>query len=115
MAEPILPQASTSTPKGSTSQIPQTSPSTTQTATIFQLTPNDLQRLVAGVVGATGQSATNGGEKNLKFADQKPFNGKVEDLEALLREAEIHFAIQPTTYDTATKKAYYILSCKGTF
>src|ERR1700694_3769039 len=91
-------------------QTPQASSSTYQSQpapiiNYIQLSPQDLQQLIAGV-----QTRATGGDKNLKFADQKPFTGKVEDLEALLRDAEIRFGIQSTTYDTPEKQAYYVLS-----
>jgi len=49
-------------------------------------------------------------EKDFRLADQKAFSGKPEDLEPLLREAELCFDVQPTIYDTANKKAMYIFA-----
>jgi len=48
--------------------------------------------------------------KDLKFAEQGSFGGKPEDLDPMLREAEIHFSVQHNIYTTETRKAYYILS-----
>jgi len=48
--------------------------------------------------------------KDLKFAEQGSFGGKPEDLDPMLREAEIHFSVQNNIYTTETRKAYYILS-----
>lgn len=48
--------------------------------------------------------------KNYKIADQTPFNGKAEQLEAFLHECEMHFKILPMNYNTTDKKVFYALS-----
>ena len=54
--------------------------------------------------------STTSNAKDLKFAEQSPFTGKAEHLEFMLREAEVRFSVQEQIYDTATKKAFYVLS-----
>lgn len=48
--------------------------------------------------------------KDLNLANPLSFTRKLEDLESLLQECKIQFSIQHDIYDTADKKAYYILS-----
>jgi hypothetical protein len=72
--------------------------------TFFTITPDNIQTLIKGVGNRPA------GDKELKYAEQSPFSGKPEDLDPMLREAEIRFGIQHSVYNTVTKKAYYILS-----
>ena len=88
------------TPQASTSALP------APQINYINITPEDLQALLHGIVRGTAPNTS----KELKFAEQKPFSGKPEDLEPLVREAELRFAMQSTIFNTATKKAYYILS-----
>jgi hypothetical protein len=92
------------TPQPSTSSLPPQLPPQQIRNSFFTITPNDIQTLIQGVQDRPA------GEKELKYAEQSPFSGKPEDLDPMLREAEIRFGIQRNTYNTATKKAYYILS-----
>lgn len=69
------------------------------------MTATDIQALLRGMRDITPKS----GGKDLKFAEQAPFSGKPEDLENLLREAEVRFSVQNDVYNTPTKKAYYVL------
>jgi len=48
--------------------------------------------------------------KDLKFAEQGSFGGKPEDLDPMLREAEICFSVQNDIYTTETRKAYWLTS-----
>ena len=63
--------------------------------------------MTAGTAAATVKT-TDG--RGLKFAEQAPFSGKPEELEPMLREAEVRFSVQSQIYDTDTRKAYYVLS-----
>jgi Ty3 transposon capsid-like protein/Zinc knuckle len=70
------------------------------------MTPDDIRNLIAGIQ----RPPQTNHSKDLKFAEQASFTGKPEDLENLLREAEIRFSVQDAIYDNPTKKAYYVLS-----
>lgn len=48
--------------------------------------------------------------KNYKIADQAPFTGRAEQLEAFLHECEMRFKVLPIDYDTTDKKVFYMLS-----
>ena len=75
------------------------------------MTPDDLRSITQAVIRAQ-QHAQNptGNEKDLKFAEPTSFTGKPEDLDPMVREAELRFSVLQRTYDTPTKKAFYILS-----
>ena len=78
---------------------------------VLQLNQEELQTFADGIAqGIAARETTGGNEKDLKFTNQPTFSGKPEDLDPMLREAEFHFQIQPLTYNSPTKKAYYILS-----
>jgi hypothetical protein len=62
-----------------------------QAATLAQPTTTD----------GTTTATTNDG-RGLKFADQPSFNGKPENLDPMLREAEVHFSVQDQLYNTPT-------------
>ena len=66
----------------------------------------DFQTLLATIKG----DGKGGNEKDLRFQDQVPFTGKPEDLDNLLREAEIRFQVQEKIYNDPTKRAYYVLT-----
>jgi len=48
--------------------------------------------------------------QDLKFAEQTAFTGKPEELNPMIQEAEVRFAVQDKIYNIPNKKAYYILS-----
>ena len=75
------------------------------------MTPDNLRNLTQAVIRAQ-QHAQNptGNEKDLKFAKPTTFTGIPEDLDPMIREAEVHFSVLQQTYDTPTKRAFYILS-----
>ena len=75
------------------------------------MTPDDLNNLIQAVIRAQ-QYAQNptGNEKDLKFAEPIAFTGKPEDLDPMIREAEVRFSVLQRTYNTPTKRAFYILS-----
>jgi hypothetical protein len=58
----------------------------------------------------TGATPAGGSAKDIKFGKIKPFTGKIEDFDPFLRECFVRFEIQATIYDTATKKAAFMLS-----
>ena len=113
MVGPPEPYASGSTgptphaPYGSTPQ-PSTAPLPNPITHVFQMGTKDLQDLLKGIVNQNPNPGST--SKDLKFADQAPFTGKPEDLEPMLREAELRFQVQYSIYNTPTKKAYYILT-----
>ena len=83
------------------------------------MSTEDLRKLCVEVVKGVKQASTStpppppppqSNVKDLKFGDQNPFSGRPEDLDPMLREAELRFQIQDTIYNTADKKVYYILS-----
>ena len=75
------------------------------------MTPDDLRNLTQAAIRAQ-QHAQNptGNEKDLKFAEPTPFTSKPEDLDPMIQEAEVRFSVLQQTYDTPTKRAFYILS-----
>ena len=77
----------------------------------FYMKPEDLQRLVTGVL-----TGTSSGTGSAKFSEQSKFTGKPKDLEPMIWEAEVRFSVLPNQYNNMTKKAFYILSLfdKGT-
>ena len=84
----------------------------TRNPVFMTLEPHHLTALTANIAKAitSNQTPRTSTSKDLKFSEQATFTGKPEDLEPMLREAEIRFTVQAEVYDTPTKRAYYILS-----
>ena len=61
---------------------------------LVAMTPDDLRNLTQAVIRAQ-QHAQNptGNEKDLKFTEPIAFTGKPEDLDPMIREAEVRFSV----------------------
>ena len=82
------PQASSSIP------LQQEVPTSQINNNFVAMTPDDLNNLTQAVIRAQ-QYAQNptGNEKDLKFAEPIAFTGKPEDLDPMIREAEVRFIV----------------------
>ena len=88
---------------------------TTHTTQFLTISPAQLDALVTQIATTAvraQQTQTGPGQssKGLKIAEPSPFSGKPEDLKPLLRECELRFNLQQDIYDTANKKAYFVLA-----
>jgi len=91
-------------------------PPETQAANNFSLitmTPAQLDELVQSVTranaGPVGPQIANI-TKDLRIPDPSPFSGHSDELDPFLLECEQRFRIQPDIFNTADKKAFYVLS-----
>jgi len=80
---------------------------------LITMTPAQLDELVQRVTrvnaGPAGPQIANI-TKDLRIPDPSPFSGHSDELDPFLLECEQRFRIQPDIFNTADKKAFYVLS-----
>jgi len=92
----------------------------TNNFSLVTMTPVQLQELVqrtvqqttaamGPLVGPAGPQIVNM-TKDLRIPDPSPFSGQSDELDPFLLECEQCFRIQPDIFNTADKKAFYVLS-----
>jgi len=88
----------------------------TNNFSLITMTAAQLEELVqrcaranAGPAGPAGRQIANI-TKDLRIPDPSPFSGHSDELDPFLLECEQRFRIQPDIFNTADKKAFYVLS-----
>jgi len=88
----------------------------TNNFSLITMTAAQLEELVQRVARATPGPAGPAGPqianitKDLRIPDPSPFSGHSDELDPFLLECEQRFRIQPDIFNTADKKAFYVLS-----
>jgi hypothetical protein len=83
----------------------------------YLLTADNIQHIINAAVNAALHNAqpvaapavTIASTKDVRFADQKPFSGRTEDLDDFLNDCELLFAVKDDIYDTNVKQVTYAL------
>jgi len=88
----------------------------TNNFSLITMTAAQLEELVQRIARANGGPAGPAGPqianitKDLRIPDPSPFSGHSDELDPFLLECEQCFWIQPDIFNTADKKAFYVLS-----